>query len=143
MMGARLTIVLPPQITPAFPESLGAYNHLRYMYGYFPSTSDIVVLLGVFALGLWMVILAGGEPLPRNSIARVCTGRRCIVMTLRSKKKNPGERQPMDRRDFLRSTAFLGGTGLLSGMARPVFAGLAHAQRMVELDRGESGPHQE
>ncbi|MEW6349706.1 MAG: NrfD/PsrC family molybdoenzyme membrane anchor subunit [Thermodesulfobacteriota bacterium] len=59
MLGARLTIVLPPQITPAFPDSLGAYNHLRYTYGYFPSTADVMVLVGVFALGVWMVVLAG------------------------------------------------------------------------------------
>ncbi len=59
MLGARITIVIPPQITPAFPESLGAYNQVRYMYGYSPSTSDVLVMLGIFALGIWMIVLAG------------------------------------------------------------------------------------
>ncbi|MGO9117963.1 MAG: NrfD/PsrC family molybdoenzyme membrane anchor subunit [Desulfomonilaceae bacterium] len=53
MLGARITLVIPPQITPLFDMQLGAYNHIRYAYGYFPSNSDLLVLLGVFALGIW------------------------------------------------------------------------------------------
>jgi Ni/Fe-hydrogenase subunit HybB-like protein len=56
MLGARLTLVIPPQITPLFDISLGAYNHIRYAYGYFPSTSDLLVMLGVFAIGIWMML---------------------------------------------------------------------------------------
>jgi Ni/Fe-hydrogenase subunit HybB-like protein len=56
MFGARLTLVIPPQITPLFDISLGAYNHIRYAYGYFPSTSDLLVMLGVFAFGIWMML---------------------------------------------------------------------------------------
>jgi molybdopterin-containing oxidoreductase family membrane subunit len=56
MLGARLTLVIPPQITPLFDISLGAYNHIRYAYGYFPSTSDLLVMLGIFAIGIWMML---------------------------------------------------------------------------------------
>jgi Ni/Fe-hydrogenase subunit HybB-like protein len=53
MLGARITLVIPPQVTPLFDISLGTYNHIRYAYGYSPSISDLLVLLGVFALGIW------------------------------------------------------------------------------------------
>jgi Ni/Fe-hydrogenase subunit HybB-like protein len=56
MFGARLTLVIPPQITPLFDIQLGAYNQIRYAYGYFPSTSDVLVMLGVFAFGIWMML---------------------------------------------------------------------------------------
>ena len=56
MLGARLTLVIPPQVTPLFDISLGAYNHPRYAYGYFPSASDLLVMLGVFAIGIWMML---------------------------------------------------------------------------------------
>jgi len=56
MLGARLTLVIPPQVTPLFEISIGAYNHIRYAYGYFPSTSDLLVMLGVFAIGIWMML---------------------------------------------------------------------------------------
>ncbi len=56
MFGARLTLVIPPQITPLFDMQLGAYNHIRYAYGYFPSTSDLLVMLGIFAIGVWMML---------------------------------------------------------------------------------------
>ncbi len=58
MLGARLTLVIPPQVTPLFDISLGAYNHIRYAYGYFPSNSDLLVMLGVFAFGIWMMLAA-------------------------------------------------------------------------------------
>ncbi|MEW6531748.1 MAG: molybdopterin-dependent oxidoreductase [Thermodesulfobacteriota bacterium] len=45
------------------------------------------------------------------------------------------------RRHFLSSTALLGGCGFLAGTIAPVFSRLAHAQRMVELDRGEHEYH--
>jgi len=56
MFGARLTLVIPPQITPLFDMQLGAYNHIRYAYGYAPSASDLLVMLGVFAFGIWMML---------------------------------------------------------------------------------------
>ncbi len=59
MLGARLNLVIPPQITPLFDRAIGAYHHPRYAYGYFPSTTDFLVGVGVFALGVWMIILAG------------------------------------------------------------------------------------
>lgn len=58
MFGARLTLVIPPQITPLFDMQLGAYNQIRYTYGYAPSTSDLLVMLGVFAIGAWMMLAA-------------------------------------------------------------------------------------
>ncbi len=59
MLAERIDMIIPAQLTPFFAASVGAYNHLRYMYSYFPSTSDILVALGVFALGIWMIVLAG------------------------------------------------------------------------------------
>lgn len=56
MFGARLTLVIPPQMTPLFDIQLGAYNQIRYLYGYFPSVSDVLVMLGVFAFGIWMML---------------------------------------------------------------------------------------
>ncbi len=56
MFGARLTLVIPPQITPLFDMQLGAYNHIRYAYGYAPSASDLLVMLGIFAIGVWMML---------------------------------------------------------------------------------------
>ncbi|MEW6531747.1 MAG: NrfD/PsrC family molybdoenzyme membrane anchor subunit [Thermodesulfobacteriota bacterium] len=56
MLGARLTLVIPPQITPLFDMSLGVYNHVRYAYGYSPSVSDVLVILGAFAFGVWMML---------------------------------------------------------------------------------------
>jgi Ni/Fe-hydrogenase subunit HybB-like protein len=56
MFGARLTLVIPPQLTPLFDMQLGAYNHIRYAYGYAPSASDLLVMLGVFAIGIWMML---------------------------------------------------------------------------------------
>ncbi len=56
MFGARLTLVIPPQLRPLFDIQLGAYNQIRYAYGYFPSTSDVLVMLGIFAFGIWMML---------------------------------------------------------------------------------------
>jgi Ni/Fe-hydrogenase subunit HybB-like protein len=56
MFAARLTLVIPPQITPLFDMQLGAYNHIRYVYGYVPSSSDLLVMLGIFAIGIWMML---------------------------------------------------------------------------------------
>ena len=52
-----------------------------------------------------------------------------------SRKTNNESGNKVDRRDFLRSTALLGGCGLLAGTVAPVFSRLAHAQRMAELDK--------
>lgn len=54
-----------------------------------------------------------------------------------SRKTNRQGGKKVERRDFLRSTALLGGCGLLAGTVAPVFSRLAHAQRMAELDKGE------
>ncbi len=43
-------------------------------------------------------------------------------MTVRSQKQKTTHKKRMPRRDFLRSAAFLGGSGLLSGMVAPVFS---------------------
>ena len=51
--------------------------------------------------------------------------------------KKSAVKNELDRRNFLRSTAVLGGCGFLAGTVAPVFSRLAHAQRMNELDRGE------
>jgi len=59
MLAARFTLVIPPQITPLFPESLGAYDHFRYAYGYSPSVMDLMVFVGVVAIGMWIMLLAG------------------------------------------------------------------------------------
>ncbi len=56
MFGARLTLVIPPQLTPLFDMQLGAYNQIRYAYGYTPTVSDLLVMLGVFAIGGWMML---------------------------------------------------------------------------------------
>jgi Ni/Fe-hydrogenase subunit HybB-like protein len=56
MFGARLTLVIPPQIRPLFDMQLGAYNQIRYAYGYSPSISDLLVMLGIFAIGVWMML---------------------------------------------------------------------------------------
>ncbi|MGO9566253.1 MAG: twin-arginine translocation signal domain-containing protein, partial [Desulfomonilaceae bacterium] len=58
-------------------------------------------------------------------------------MKQNSRKTNDEGKKAMERRDFLRSTALLGGCGLLAGTVAPVFSRLAHAQRMAELDKGE------
>jgi len=39
----RLNLVIPPQITPAFEMSIGAYNDPRYALGYFPSLNEWLV----------------------------------------------------------------------------------------------------
>src|SRR4030042_1123564 len=54
-----------------------------------------------------------------------------------SRKTNSQVGSKVDRRNFLRSTALLGGCGFLAGTVVPVFSRLAHAQRMAELDKGE------
>src|SRR5208283_2724960 len=58
-------------------------------------------------------------------------------MKVRLQRKNSARKINIDRRGFLRSSAFLGGCGLLAGTVAPVFSRLAHAQRMAELDKGE------
>jgi Ni/Fe-hydrogenase subunit HybB-like protein len=65
MFGARLTLVIPPQLTPLFDMQLGAYSHARYAYGYAPTISDLLVMLGVFSIGIWMM-LGAGKYLPVN-----------------------------------------------------------------------------
>ncbi len=54
-----------------------------------------------------------------------------------SQKTDIDGKNRVERRDFLRSAALLGGCGVLAGTVAPVFARLAHAQRMAELDKGE------
>ena len=58
-------------------------------------------------------------------------------MKRNSRKTSNESGKKVDRRDFLRSSALLGGCGLLAGTVAPVFSRLAHAQRMAELDKGE------
>jgi len=58
-----------------------------------------------------------------------------------SRKTSNKSGKEVDRRNFLRSTALLGGCGFLAGTVTPVFSRLAHAQRMAELDRGQYEYH--
>jgi protein NrfD len=57
VFGMRLNLVIPPQITPAFKMSIGAYHDARYALGYFPSLNEWLVGLGAFSLGGWMLVL--------------------------------------------------------------------------------------
>ena len=58
MVAARVTLVIPAQITPAFELLAGSYHHSRYALGYFPSLHEWLVILGVMALGVWMFLAA-------------------------------------------------------------------------------------
>ncbi len=58
-------------------------------------------------------------------------------MKQNSRKTNREGGDKVARRDFLRSSALLGGCGFLAGTVTPVFSRLAHAQRMAELDAGQ------
>lgn len=53
----RLNLVIPPQITPAFEMSIGAYHDPRYALGYFPSLNEWLVGMGAFAIGGWMLVI--------------------------------------------------------------------------------------
>jgi len=55
------------------------------------------------------------------------------------RKANPAEGAQVDRRDLLRSAAFLGGSAALMGGITAVFSrlALAHSQHLTKLDRGE------
>lgn len=56
--GARLNLVIPPQIRPAFDGMSEAYAHVRWEIGYFPSTTELIVGLGVVAAGLLVFLVA-------------------------------------------------------------------------------------
>ncbi len=58
IIGVRLNIVIPAQIEPQFPTLPDAYHHVRFSYGYFPSSNEWLVGLGVIALGIWAFLLA-------------------------------------------------------------------------------------
>jgi tetrathionate reductase subunit A len=63
-------------------------------------------------------------------------------MTTFRKKTEPAQEAPAPRRDFLKSTAFLGGCAMLSGSIGAVFSRLAQAaSRTPLLDRGEHQYH--
>ncbi|MBI3269820.1 MAG: polysulfide reductase NrfD [Planctomycetes bacterium] len=63
IIGARLNIVIPAQITPMFPTLPEAYHHMRYAYGYFPNSTEWQVGLGVCALG-WLAFVLVRKCLP-------------------------------------------------------------------------------
>jgi len=58
MVGARLNIVIPAQIGPDFPGLVNAYHHPRFAYGYFPSSEEWLVALGITAIAVWLFIAA-------------------------------------------------------------------------------------
>lgn len=58
MMGARLNIVIPGQIIPAFKTMAEAYHHTRFELGYYPSSVEWLAAIGVAAIGVWLVFAA-------------------------------------------------------------------------------------
>jgi Ni/Fe-hydrogenase subunit HybB-like protein len=58
IMGARLNLVIPPQIQPAFEGLPAAYQHARWAVGYVPSGVEWLVGLGTIAIGTWLFLLA-------------------------------------------------------------------------------------
>lgn len=62
-------------------------------------------------------------------------------MTAVKDQMKPTEDIQTQRRDFLRSAAFLGGCGVLSGTVGAVFTRLAHARRLSALDGREYEYH--
>lgn len=58
ILGARLNLVIPPQIELALPGLAGTVHHERYAEGYFPSAEEWLVTLGVLAIGVWLFMAA-------------------------------------------------------------------------------------
>jgi molybdopterin-containing oxidoreductase family membrane subunit len=58
LLGARMNLVIPPQIEPAFETLADAYHHERWAPGYFPGTAEWLVGLGTLAAGVWLYLLA-------------------------------------------------------------------------------------
>lgn len=58
ILGERLNLVIPAQIAPVFPGLPDAYNHARWLPGYFPSLTEWLVGLAAFAGGAWGWIVA-------------------------------------------------------------------------------------
>lgn len=73
LVGARLNIVIPPQIDPVFATLAEAYHHPRFALGYFPSASEWLVGLGVVSLGIWLFFLAR-RVLPLEEAEQAATG---------------------------------------------------------------------
>lgn len=67
LMGARLNLVIPAQIHPAFDVLPEAYHHIRWALGYTPNAVEWGLLAGTFALGAWMFLLAR-EVLPLEEV---------------------------------------------------------------------------
>jgi Ni/Fe-hydrogenase subunit HybB-like protein len=58
VLGARMNLVLPAQIQPAFPSLPEAYHHERWLTGYFPSSAEWAVAIGMIAIGICVFLLA-------------------------------------------------------------------------------------
>jgi molybdopterin-containing oxidoreductase family membrane subunit len=56
--GARLNLVIPPQIMPVFEALPEAYHHERWAIGYFPTAVEWLVVLGTITIGIWGFLLA-------------------------------------------------------------------------------------
>jgi Ni/Fe-hydrogenase subunit HybB-like protein len=56
--GARLNLVIPAQIQPAFDALPRAYHHVRWAPGYTPNAVEWGVLAGTVALGGWLFLAA-------------------------------------------------------------------------------------
>lgn len=68
IVGARLNLVIPAQILPAFPSLTEVYHHARWAYGYSPSNQEWLVGLGAVAIGFWLFLIAKKLlPLEENS----------------------------------------------------------------------------
>lgn len=67
IMGARLNLVIPPQIQPVFETLPDAYHHARWAVGYVPSWTEWLVGLGTIAVGTWL-FLAARKLLPLEGV---------------------------------------------------------------------------
>ena len=66
IFGARMNLVMPAQYTEVLEGMSEAYHHFRFSLGYFPSTTEIMLVLGGIALFTWM-FLAANKYLPLNT----------------------------------------------------------------------------
>ncbi|GIW43264.1 MAG: hypothetical protein KatS3mg077_0546 [Candidatus Binatia bacterium] len=68
VFGARLNLLIPATIQPAFDALPGAYHLVRWALGYAPNAVEWGVLAGRFALGAWL-FLAARKFLPLTRVA--------------------------------------------------------------------------
>lgn len=66
IFGARMNLVMPAQYTEVLEGMSEAYHHFRFTLGYFPSATEIMLVLGGVALFIWL-FLAANKYLPLNT----------------------------------------------------------------------------